>query len=143
MHQYVLADPNMISARTFDDEIVAANFSTGIYYSFQGAAAEIWYGLMAGAPVDRLAHMVGQHSQHTPQEFSRATLELVAALEREQLIKPTSTPIDDSWQPKPPQKPFGLPVYERFSDMEELLLLDPIHDVGKTGWPDALRAKAD
>jgi hypothetical protein len=26
-------------------------------------------------------------------------------------------------------------VLERYTDMQELLLLDPIHDVDQTGWP--------
>jgi len=31
--------------------------------------------------------------------------------------------------------PFVLPVLERYTDMQELLLIDPIHDVDETGWP--------
>jgi hypothetical protein len=27
------------------------------------------------------------------------------------------------------------PVIETFSDMQEILLLDPVHDVDKAGWP--------
>ena len=30
---------------------------------------------------------------------------------------------------------FAPPAFEKFTDMEELLLLDPIHEVGDTGWP--------
>ena len=30
---------------------------------------------------------------------------------------------------------FQVPVLEKFSDMEELLLLDPIHEVEESGWP--------
>ena len=26
-------------------------------------------------------------------------------------------------------------MFERFTDMQDLLLLDPIHDVDETGWP--------
>jgi hypothetical protein len=27
------------------------------------------------------------------------------------------------------------PVLERYTDMQELLFLDPIHDVDESGWP--------
>ena len=30
---------------------------------------------------------------------------------------------------------YGLPALERFTDMEDLLLLDPVHDVEEMGWP--------
>jgi hypothetical protein len=30
---------------------------------------------------------------------------------------------------------FGQPVLEKFTDMADLLLLDPIHEVGEAGWP--------
>ena len=33
--------------------------------------------------------------------------------------------------------PFEEPKLEKYSDMEDLLLLDPIHDVEDEGWPKA------
>jgi hypothetical protein len=34
------------------------------------------------------------------------------------------------------EKPsFNLPLLHKYSDMQELLLLDPIHDVDDAGWP--------
>ena len=30
---------------------------------------------------------------------------------------------------------FEKPVIEKFSDMQEMLLLDPIHEVSEMGWP--------
>ena len=30
---------------------------------------------------------------------------------------------------------FSVPQLERFDDLRDLLLLDPIHDVGENGWP--------
>ena len=31
--------------------------------------------------------------------------------------------------------PYTSPEVETFSDMQEILLLDPVHDVDKSGWP--------
>jgi len=33
------------------------------------------------------------------------------------------------------RQPFSAPVLNAYTDMEELLLLDPIHDVDQAGWP--------
>jgi hypothetical protein len=31
--------------------------------------------------------------------------------------------------------PFVAPVLDKYTDMQELLLLDPIHEVDASGWP--------
>jgi hypothetical protein len=133
----------MISARVFDDEIVIANFSNGVYYSLRCAAAEIWLGLMAGVPSDRVVLALASHCIGAQPAFSDAARTFIRALENEQLIKPDARPVDARWQPRSANGPFEVPVFERFTDMEDLLLLDPIHDVGKTGWPDILRKAQD
>jgi hypothetical protein len=33
------------------------------------------------------------------------------------------------------RRPFDEPLVERFTDMQNLLLLDPIHEVTEEGWP--------
>ena len=137
--QYELGDPAVISARVFDDEIVIASFATGVYYSLRFTAAEIWLGLMAGLPADRVVQAIASHCTAEQQQWADAAWSFIRALENEQLIRPTERPIDESWRPRLANGPLEPPMFERFTDMEELLLLDPIHDVGKTGWPDLLR----
>ena len=39
-----------------------------------------------------------------------------------------------------PDGPFTAPVVEKYTDMAELILLDPVHDVSALGWPDAKTA---
>jgi len=139
--RYSLTDTQMVTARAFDDEVIVANFSTGVYFSLQDSAAEIWLGLMAGAPVDDVAQSVGQHSRMTPEEFAKATWTFVRALEGEQLIAPASASGEVGWQPKTPAEFYNAPRFDRYDDMEDLLLLEPCHDVGKVGWPAVLRKK--
>jgi hypothetical protein len=140
--QYELADPTTISASVFDDEIVVANFSTGIYYSLRFAAAEIWLGLMAGIPAERVVEAIVPHCTDTTQAATEAW-SLIRRLEGEQLVRPADRIADERWTPRPMYRPYEAPSFESFKDMEDLLLLDPIHDVGKTGWPDLLRKKPD
>ena len=139
--QYELADPGMISARVFDDEIVIANFATGIYYSLRFAAAEIWLGLMAGVPADRIVQTIAPAGNGAQQAFADAARTFIRTLADEKLIRPAERAVDEHWRPRVVDGTYEAPVFERFTDMEDLLLLDPIHDVGKTGWPDSLRKK--
>jgi hypothetical protein len=133
--RYSLSDPAKISSRAFDDEVVVAHFGTGVYYSLLRPAADIWLALMAGLPVDQVAEVLAGQSEANREDFLAATHALVRQLEAEGLIAPARTECVQDWQPMPAAAPFGLPAVERFTDMQDLLLLDPIHDVGEAGWP--------
>ena len=42
-----------------------------------------------------------------------------------------------------PQEGFVAPQLHKYTDMQELLLLDPIHDVDQEGWPATTESNAD
>jgi hypothetical protein len=132
---FTLADPTRISARPFDNEVVVANFGTGIYYSLLGSAAEIWGGLMAGVPLPDIAATLGAHAAPGGQGFAAAVAAFVEQLRQEGLIRPIEPRAADPWQPAAPPGGWAAPELERFSDMQDLLLLDPVHDTSEAGWP--------
>ena len=73
----------------------------------------------------------------TPAEVDDAVIEFVGRLVDEGLVRPApdghpSTPIPEAGGAG---GPFTRPTITVYSDMEDLLLLDPIHDVDETGWP--------
>jgi hypothetical protein len=134
--QFRLSPSPNISARSFGDEIVAANFVTGIYYSLLGSAAQIWEGLIAGVPLDRIVAEVSVLSDVDSADFARAADALVEAMLTEKLIVPAENFVQSNWKPLPASEGrYGLPVLERFTDMQDLLLLDPVHEVEEMGWP--------
>lgn len=137
--QYELADPTTISASVFGDEVVIANFATGVYYSLRFSSAELWLGLMAGVPAGQVVEAVTRHCTIAPEMFAKEAWSLIKTLEAAQLIKSANRVADADWAPRPMYRPYEAPAFESFTDMEDLLLLDPIHDIGKTGWPDLLR----
>lgn len=72
--------------------------------------------------------------------------QLVAELQAEDLIVPAAQPAAAALSPLAPengQRPrFQPPVLEKFTDMADLLLLDPIHEVDEMGgWPHPAPAK--
>ena len=137
--QYRLSSSPNVSARSFGDEVVAAHFVNGVYYSLLGSAAQIWDGLMAGVAVDDIVARMLPLSAADAAGFAAATNSLIEALLAEQLIEPAPPGADAAaWQPVPgADGPYGLPTLERFTDMEDLLQLDPVHDVEEMGWPHA------
>jgi hypothetical protein len=56
-------------------------------------------------------------------------------LEREGLIRPAERPAERLNASTGQSRQFVPPVLERYDDMEDLLLLDPVHDVDAQGWP--------
>ncbi len=86
----------------FDGEAVLVNLRTGRYYSLDAAATAVWRAVVAGEPLpDGTAG------------FARRLVEEELAV----------GDIPEGAEAA------GEPVMEVFTDMEDILLLDPIHDV--------------
>lgn len=140
--QFRISPSRNVSARSFGDEVVAANFITGIYYSMLGPAAQIWEGLVAGVPRDRVISEVAAFSSCDASEFTAAARAFVNSLVAEQLIVSSDGLQASAWTAAAPATSlYGLPALERFDDMADLLLLDPVHDVEDMGWPHAEAAE--
>jgi hypothetical protein len=63
-------------------------------------------------------------------------------LDAEQLIRPSTTR-SEMGEPDAAKLPaeFARPVLSQYDDVAEMLLLDPVHDVGEAGWPQPAPAK--
>jgi hypothetical protein len=126
---YRINSPSVIH-ETIDDEVVIINLDKGHYYSLDGCGARIWKATIGGAPT---AAIVASF------EGDGATIldgvqALIAELESEGLIVPGESDGGGAALDGP-ALPFKAVTLQRYSDMEELLLLDPIHEVDEQGWP--------
>ncbi|MFT4115534.1 PqqD family protein [Bradyrhizobium sp.] len=124
---------------TFGDETVIVNLDTGSYYSAQGSASAVWRLVGEGVP-DRtiVDHYTAAHPSDAS-DVARALADFFAQLVAESLVEvdasaggePGPAPIAAA---KPDQS-FVPPVLQKYTDMEEMLLLDPVHEVDEQGWP--------
>ena len=132
--RYELNNPPMI-AELVEGEVIAIDLDRGTYYSMVGAAADIWRLLVAGyAPSEILAAVPpGTTSNALADSLGRFTETLLS----EQLIREAKaeTPSNGAIGTVPAWAADVLRV-DRFTDMQDLLVLDPIHDVDdEAGWP--------
>jgi hypothetical protein len=129
----------MLVSRQFDDEVILANFDTGIYYSLTDTAADIWLGLKSGATVDDIAAAFAKLGGGGAEDYKKPVAGFIETLLAENMILPLEGTADP--QPWSPQfsNSFSQPVLGRFEDLRDLLFLDPVHDVSEAGWP--MRAK--
>jgi hypothetical protein len=150
-----------VTHETFDDEVVLINFKSGSYFSAGGTGREILERLGHGgvALTDLLASLQARYAVE-PSALSAAVEAFLADLEREGLIASVSdggggrpahaaapepparqtTPpgvagTSATSMPGPERLPFEPPVLRVYTDMQALLLLDPIHEVDESGWP--------
>lgn len=133
---YRVNTPAIVS-EIFDNEVILVNMSRGHYYSLRDTAATIWQGLDAGLPVDALIdRLVAGYTIERAEAGQAVALFLQQAAEQ-QLIIPAGQPVVIKPLDAPLiRRPFSTPVLETYTDMQDLLALDPIHDVDpQQGWP--------
>jgi len=124
-----------VTSERFDDEVVLVNFDSGRYHSLRGSAVPLWQWLATGASLDVLITSAQQSFEGDGEAIATAVRTFISDLEREHLIVPAAGNHSDSPLECLERQPFQAPVLSTFSDMQELLLLDPIHEVDEAGWP--------
>jgi hypothetical protein len=127
---------------TIDGETVIVNLENGVYYSLRNSGVDIWNLIEAGANFEELTAEIGKRYLGAPAEIQKAIRELLITLQKEGLLQVSSTRRTESLIPPAPMAAarhkkikFENPILEKYSDMQELLLLDPIHEVDEDGWP--------
>ena len=134
----------MVTHEIIDGEAVIINLDTGNYYSLVETGSLIWSLVDKGASASDVQSLVQQTYQGNATDIDRGVQELLGQLQQENLIVPVdgAPPVDltELEQILPAgnshEKPsFNPPLLNKYSDMQELLLLDPIHDVDEAGWP--------
>ena len=131
-----------VTHETIDGEAVIINLDSGNYYSLVDAGSFIWSLIEKGASASELQNVLLQTYHGNEQDIDQGVQDLLAQLQQENLIVPVDGAAEalDLSEVVPSnnghEKPsFNAPLLNKFSDMQELLLLDPIHDVDDAGWP--------
>ena len=135
---YQVNSPDVVH-ETVDGEVVIVHLRNGSYYSLDGVGAEIWHLLAGGSAVNQVmdsicgayageAAIIQQSIRHLVENLCREDLLVPGPGRVEQRLPALSVTADDGAVYTPP-------VLQKYTDMEELLLVDPIHDVTEAGWP--------
>ncbi len=125
----------MLVSRQFGNEVVLANYENGLYYSLVDIGADIWLGLRAGRTVDDLVAAFSARHPSSAGAIAAGVPGFVDQLLAEGIIaRAVNGPERQHWAPMDAEA-FSPPALERFDDLRDLLLLDPVHDVGEAGWP--------
>jgi coenzyme PQQ synthesis protein D (PqqD) len=144
---YFKVNTPTVSHETIDGEVVIINLDNGNYYSLTDAGSTIWDLVARRLPLSEICREVCESYQGDRSQIESGIRELLSELQLENLIVSGN---GDGAEPVVVaneqvhangngngngKAEFKLPVLQKYTDMQELLLLDPIHDVDDTGWP--------
>jgi fermentation-respiration switch protein FrsA (DUF1100 family) len=140
---YRINSPSVIG-EVLDGEAIIVNLDSGAYYSLDGAGAVVWGAAQSGAPVAELIGLTVAQYHGPAAEIAAGIAALVEELVAEGLLVTNSAigeEVVDAATAAPAafngdRPPFVKPILQKYTDMADLLLLDPIHEVDEgQGWP--------
>ena len=131
--------PNIVH-ENFDDEMVVVNLETGCYYAFNPVGGMIWSCFETGCSLNDLYNFLRASLDGDMADLEQAVRCFIDELSSEELIRiglaPSASEGDAFAEIEVKEKQlFVAPALEKFTDMQDLLLLDPIHEVDESGWP--------
>src|SRR5262249_52054879 len=121
---------------TVDGEAIVVNLGTGTYYSIQGDTMLLWEAITAGATVDEIASAGAEVTGESRDAITAAVDRFCTSLVEQGLIVERA---DSDGAPAFDLSGAGSgllePSFETYADMQDLILLDPVHEVGEGSWP--------
>jgi hypothetical protein len=134
---------------TVDGETILVNLESGCYYELNDVGTHIFECLRRGSSLTEAAVELTARYEVTSPVAAAAVEDLVGRLTEEQLVESAgdsgagapAAPVPAAGHapgedPAPGRRrPYVAPVLNKHVDMQELLLLDPVHEVDETGWP--------
>jgi Coenzyme PQQ synthesis protein D (PqqD) len=125
---------------TIDGEVILIALDTGTYYSLREAGADVWAGIEQGAAEGEILEALSRRYDASAEEMRPAVRSLLEQLQAEGLVdEAEGGPGGRVELPEAGngRRPFSAPTLEKHTDMQDLILLDPVHEVDATGWPHA------
>ncbi|NEP88745.1 MAG: PqqD family protein [Okeania sp. SIO2C2] len=143
--RFQINSPTVVQ-ETIEGEVVIVNLEKGDYYSLLNTSADIWSAIEKGNSTTEIIAEITERYEGDRETIETAVNSLIAQLQEEEIIivaprneltnenrQEVKTATDNNQQ----KLPFEPPVLSKYTDMEELLALDPIHEVDEMGWPNA------
>jgi hypothetical protein len=125
-----------VHSKVFDDEVVVLEMQSGTYFSLRATGVDVWKLVEANATPAQISEALGERYDAPTTEIANAVGAVLGELAEARLIVgDESLAPGETSLPAAEKAPFTAPEIERFTDMQELLLLDPIHEVDDAGWP--------
>lgn len=136
-------EPNVVH-ETIEGETILLNLGTGNYYSIEWPGTFVWDLLAETGDINGIKKAFLSANSEKENEVDKAYSQFIDLLFEEELVvasengKATSLSIDNNSKEEFVKALSKLDklTLNKYSDMQDMLLLDPIHDVDEKGWPE-------
>lgn len=135
----MFAIPENVIHEVMDGETMLVRLDSGNYYNMNVTGGQIWALVEQGASKDQMVSFLSNLYGIEKNKIEEPIDTFLKYLIVEELVIPK--PPSGNPSPSLPdelQKAAGTfepPQLNKYSDMQELLILDPIHEVSDAGWP--------
>jgi hypothetical protein len=125
-----------VSSEVIEGEAIIMNHETGYYFNALDSGALIWGLVERGTTIDAIVAALTAQFQVDPQQARVDAEQFIDRLAEHDLIAEcdhaaaTNAPVSAL-----DRAPYAGPVIEAHTDLADLLLLDPVHEVSERGWP--------
>ena len=129
---------DLFAYETFEHEVVVLQTVDGTYYAFGGSAVALWEDLVSSRSIARILSALEGDARHSGNGIAGAVTSFIDTLVQEQILLPVATEAAGALRlgEAAPGQAFVPPTFEKHVDMQDLLTLDPIHDIDIVkGWP--------
>lgn len=122
-----------VISETADHEAIIINLLNGKYHRIQGLGSEVWDKIDGAITLTDLCNAMQDENPLISQDM---LIQFLFDLHQEDLIDISEvTLLIKEAHALNDEKDINPLKLESFDDMADLLLLDPIHEVGAGGWP--------
>jgi hypothetical protein len=129
---------------TLEGETILINLKNGNYYSFDKTGAVIWEIIDKKGDLNKFVEIITGVFKETKDKtescvdgfISNLLMENLLVQETENINSPSLINSEEMEKLVRERIPgIEVPVVNKYSDMKDILMLDPIHDIDEKGWP--------
>jgi len=134
--RWVINKPS-VASEILDGELIIMNTVDGKYHTSVGVGPLLWLCIERGMARPAILKAIADACSVREHVIASDLDTFVSELINQGLIR-NATGEQGATEPEPPvlsRTVYNRPELSTHSDMQDLLLLDPIHDVSEEGWP--------
>jgi len=129
---FLRVNPDIV-AEAFDGEVVLIDIARGLYFSLCGAAVELWQAFADPRTADEVLRGLAPQAEG---DHSAAMHDAIQSMHANELIVDVDAPVSPSAPLVAGAAASVTPVVQVFSDLADLIAIDPVHEVDAgAGWP--------
>ncbi len=138
-------DRSNIVYEMFDNEVVIINLDNGNYYSYDGVGVDIWNQLTKKISIDSISQSLSDiYPSVQLDDLKTIIIKSITDLENENLLISSEiknnqeiiTSVEAHQDTRVETNGIKIPTLQRFTDMQDFLLVDPIHEIDYEKWPE-------